>query len=300
MLTYGRPGASPERFLRDLVPALEAFPASAEVLVVNNGGAAHRGAVERAIAASGIGAVARPVVLDSPANDIAVARNLVLDRASAPLVAFLDDDEAPVRTWLVALVDCLERTGADVVAGPVHVEYAGGAAPWLTRTDLHPSRGRLTGERLPFAGAGNCLVRARSIGAERFDLRFGRTGGEDTEFFMRLADRGLAIVWCAEAVAVERASGARGTTRHALRRFLNQGATYRRVLRARGRRASGPAFALRAAALFAGSLPVAAVLLLLGRPSAGTWLMRAVSNLGKLVGPARSIYAPVPAARDDP
>jgi succinoglycan biosynthesis protein ExoM len=61
--------------------------------------------------------------LHAPSRNISVARNACLDAASAPLVAFIDDDEVASPEWLTALVTTLESGDADVVLGPVRAVY---------------------------------------------------------------------------------------------------------------------------------------------------------------------------------
>src|SRR5207302_3264725 len=54
-------------------------------------------------------------------------------------------------------------------------------------------------------GTGNSLILRAAVeaGGEPFDQRYGRTGGEDTEFFERLQRHGHRIIWCSTAVVHE-------------------------------------------------------------------------------------------------
>ena len=61
--------------------------------------------------------------LHAPGRNISGARNACLDAATAPLVAFIDDDEVASPEWLAALVGTLEISNADVVLGPVQAVY---------------------------------------------------------------------------------------------------------------------------------------------------------------------------------
>ena len=56
----------------------------------------------------------------APTPGVATARNAGLAATTAPLIAFLDDDEAAEPGWLSALADARDRLGADVVFGPIH------------------------------------------------------------------------------------------------------------------------------------------------------------------------------------
>jgi succinoglycan biosynthesis protein ExoM len=52
---------------------------------------------------------------------------------------------------------------------------------------------------------GNVLFHKRILGGELspFDPRFGRTGGEDGDFFRRMTGKGQEFVWCNEAPVYE-------------------------------------------------------------------------------------------------
>jgi glycosyltransferase involved in cell wall biosynthesis len=72
-----------------------------------------------------------------------VARNACLDAATAPLVAFIDDDQVASPEWLVALVGTLESSNADVVLGPVQAVYgpdraAGHGIPRYMKNQTRP------------------------------------------------------------------------------------------------------------------------------------------------------------------
>ncbi len=55
----------------------------------------------------------------APVPGVATARNVGLAATDAPLIAFLDDDEAASRGWLAALLQAQAQTGADVLFGPI-------------------------------------------------------------------------------------------------------------------------------------------------------------------------------------
>ncbi|MBX4159106.1 glycosyltransferase, partial [Lactiplantibacillus plantarum] len=55
----------------------------------------------------------------APIPGVATARNAGLAATDAPLIAFLDDDEAASPRWLAALLEAQVQTGADVLFGPI-------------------------------------------------------------------------------------------------------------------------------------------------------------------------------------
>lgn len=61
-------------------------------------------------------------------------------------------------------------------------------------------------------------------GEEWFDPAFGRTGGEDSDFFRRQFARGHRFVWCDEAVVFEAVPPDRWTLRFHITRAWRSGA----------------------------------------------------------------------------
>ena len=62
-----------------------------------------------------------------------------------------------------------------------------------------------------------------TTGATWFDPAFGRTGGEDSDFFARQLRSGRVFVWCDEAVALETVPPERWTAAFHIKRFWRSG-----------------------------------------------------------------------------
>lgn len=209
-----------------------------EILVVDNDPAA---SAQEVVAAQDDASVHYAL---QPLPGIAAVRNRILDvathRLGADLVAMIDDDERPEPGWLAALVQTQVRTGAALVAGVVVPRFEGPLDPWVAagrfHTRFHTQRNIPTGTPIDVAAAGNLLLDARQIRAlgHRFDERVGLAGGEDTLFSRELHRRGGSMVWCADAVAVDRVPLERMTRRWVLTRAMSHGdATIRVGLRLR-------------------------------------------------------------------
>jgi glycosyltransferase involved in cell wall biosynthesis len=142
-----------------------------------------------------------------PERSISLARNLAVRQAEGNLVAFIDDDEWPVDDWLVRLVRTLKGSGAHGVLGPVVPDFPTGAPAWLQKGRVLQRRRHKTGSRISASDArtGNVLLDRSRLGEGQlwFDPAFGRTGGEDTDFFARQFANGCVFIWCDEAVAYE-------------------------------------------------------------------------------------------------
>lgn len=167
------------------------------------------------------------VYVSEPTPGVARARNAGLAATDAPLIAFLDDDEAASTGWLAALLAAQVQTGADAVFGPIT-----GRAP-DAREWLKPHLERFFGREGPAQtgliahpwGCGNSLlVRATALpGAAPFSASADHTGGEDDVLFAALGARGGTFGWAADAWVEEFAPAHRATLAYALTRAFAYG-----------------------------------------------------------------------------
>jgi hypothetical protein len=58
-----------------------------------------------------------------------------------------------------------------------------------------------------------------------FDPKFGRSGGEDADFFGRMVESGRSFVWCHEAPVYENVPAERQTLRYFVKRAFIRGVT---------------------------------------------------------------------------
>ncbi len=139
----------------------------------------------------------------APARNISIARNACLAEATAPLVAFIDDDETASPQWLAALTGTLEETGADVVLGPVRAIYRPQCPAWMKSGDFHSSLPVWKNRKIVSGGAGNVLLKRVTAQTLRFREDLGRCGGEDTAYFHALVEDGSRIAYARDAVVTE-------------------------------------------------------------------------------------------------
>lgn len=158
---------------------------------------------------------------------VATARNAGLAATDAPLIAFLDDDEAASPSWLAALLRTQAATEADVVFGPIRgrvPDGTGWTAAYLERFFGRdgPPTDQLIDE--PFGCGNSLMVRATALpGPSPFDVLTDQAGGEDDALFAALASRGGRFGWAAEAWVDEFAPPHRATLRYALQRAFAYG-----------------------------------------------------------------------------
>jgi len=155
-------------------------------------------------------------------------RNKAVEIAAgfADALVFIDDDEVPSPGWLNHLLACQQAYGADVVAGPVIPHFVSEAPHWVSAGGFFENNRYATGTVLPRAGTGNVLVRMEvfdRIGL--FDERFALTGGEDTDFFVRLRESGGRIIWTDEAIVEEWVPASRMTLTYILKGAYRIGIT---------------------------------------------------------------------------
>jgi len=163
----------------------------------------------------------------APQPGVATARNAGLAVTDAPLIAFLDDDEAASPAWLSALLKAQVATGADAVFGPITGRVPE-AQPWL-RPYMERFFGREGPDRTqlidqPFGCGNSLMVRASALpGPAPFDTGTDQAGGEDDALFAALASRGGRFGWAADARAEEFAPAHRATLNYALARAFAYG-----------------------------------------------------------------------------
>jgi succinoglycan biosynthesis protein ExoM len=214
----------------------------------------------------------------APAQNISIARNACLDHATAPFVAFIDDDEVASPAWLVSLLDRLVDSGADVVLGPAIARYADDAPDWVRQADLHSTHAVIRqGDMIATGYTCNVLMRMASFQGLRFDPDLGRTGGEDDVFFSAAVRNGARIAYAPDAVVYDPVPSSRANLRWlALRAFRNGQTHARTVIEGGGNR---PLSLLIALAKGAACLAVAIAML----PSAVRWrraFVRGVLHIG--------------------
>lgn len=158
-----------------------------------------RETVERAFAVNGLNGV----YVHAPARNISVARNACLNAATAPWLAFIDDDETARPDWLTKLIARRDATQAGVVFGRVEAIYSDKAPAWMPAADLHSTPPPIRNGEIVGGYTCNVLMRRADVGALRFDPAYGKSGGEDTTFFAQLQHQGVTMAYAADAVVDE-------------------------------------------------------------------------------------------------
>jgi len=213
-------------------------------------------------------------------QNIALARNKAIAQARGDYVVFIDDDESPIRRWLLTLFEACNRFNAYGALGPVHPRYAEAPPDWVVAGKFYDRPTYPTGFVIdwPKGRTGNTLLRAEVFAGESEPFNPEFRTAEDQDFFRRMIAKGYFFVWCNEAVAYETVPPIRWKRSLLLRRALLRGYTS----------LSHPTFAVRdiltsATAVLAYTmfLPVA---LIMGQGKFMNILVRLCDHLGRLLG----------------
>lgn len=171
-----------------------------------------------------------------PEGNISIARNGALAHSTARFLAFIDDDEVAQPDWLLHLTREMEKTGADVVLGPVEADYADDAPAWMRRTRIHATMPVWVDNRIITGYTCNVLIdRHKAPLRDRlFDLSLGQTGGEDTAFFAKVVAEGGTIAFSPDALLFETIPSNRVSFKWLLRRRFRMGQTHGRLVAENG------------------------------------------------------------------
>lgn len=226
-----------------------------------------------------------------PVQNICLARNRAIAHAAGESIVFIDDDEFPEKQWLLMLHQAASREDVAGVLGPVKSHFDQKPPDWVIGCRFFDRPGHPTGFVIDWTEGrtGNVLLKKRlfTAGEPPFDPTFHRGG--DTDFFMRMHQKGHVFIWCDEAVVFEVVPPSRWTREFMLKRALLRGSI---TLKNPGFRVSSVGKSLVATACYTVALPFA---FLLGQHRFMDLLVRLCDHLGKIlafvgINPVRSPF----------
>jgi succinoglycan biosynthesis protein ExoM len=167
--------------------------------------------------------------LVEPVRGLARTRNRAVAAARTPFVAFIDDDEWASPEWLAKLAQRANKSGADVVIGPVERIFAEDVPEYIRTCGSFDNVLGADGTIVPWYAArtGNAFIRRDALPDRYapFSTRFDFTGGEDTNLFRHMIEGGALIVAARDAVVFEHRPLNRANLRWVVRRALRNGGT---------------------------------------------------------------------------
>jgi len=233
--TYKRPA-----MLRDTISSLREMTVPngirVEIVVVDNDAAGTARQITLETAAETIEPFTIRYVHEKTSG-LSQARNRGIAEAVGEIIAFLDDDVYVCQGWLVAILDCFQRTGAAAVGGRTLAHWEGepeAAVRASQRLTVDNDLGECDREVRTRAtpGGGNAAFRHEVFaGGLRFATNLGRIGtmllsGEDSELFRRMQKEGQPIWHCAGAVVAHRIAGERLTAAYLVEKKYWFGISY--------------------------------------------------------------------------
>jgi glycosyltransferase involved in cell wall biosynthesis len=251
-----------------------------EVIVVDND--------HRQSAKSVVGILQRNVgckieYICEPKKNIALARNRSIGNAKGRFIAFIDDDEFPENNWLANMLKACKTFSADGVLGPVIPYYSNKAPAWLIKSGLCNRKTFWTGTVLKDSRnmrSGNLFLNRGNFDTdgEFFNKRYGKTGGEDTDFFERMLKKKYKFVWCDEARVYEEVPIERQKIMYHIRRGLIRGSN-----RA-GMESMVSVGTLKSIAALGTYSPLLLILLFVSHHNFIIFLVKYCDHIGKLLG----------------
>ena len=160
-----------------------------------------------------------------PHQNISLARNRAISRAAGDYIAFIDDDEFPIKSWLLFLFRTCNEYDVDGVLGPVKRHFDDQPPKWIAKGNFYKRPVYATGTVLDKeeGRTGNVLLKKRIFDAQEQPFRPEFRGGEDREFFRRMINKGYKFLWSAEAVIYEVVPPVRWKRTFMLKRALLRG-----------------------------------------------------------------------------
>ena len=160
-----------------------------------------------------------------PRQNIALARNKAIENAEGDFVAFIDDDEFPVKEWLLTLFKTISEHRVDGVLGPVKPHFDDGAPQWIISGGFYDRPVHPTGMVLRWSKCrtGNVLLKSDLFAGDALPFNPECLSGEDQDFFRRKIENGHTFIWCHEAPVYEVVPAVRWRRGFLVRRALFRG-----------------------------------------------------------------------------
>lgn len=213
----------PEMLARLLDSLTEvAAPESLAILVADNDA---EGAAGAALVRTRAAQAPHPLrALVVPGRGLAAVRNAILTEflaSGADWLAMVDDDQTVDPAFLAEALAMARTTGAGAVGCAVPPVFAPGANPRVTRAAIYRRDVTTSGRVARLYGTNGVLLSRAAVltlDPPWFRAEFNRSGGEDADFFRRLARAGVIAARAPRAIVYEHYPAERLTAAWVLRR----------------------------------------------------------------------------------
>ncbi|MBW2940189.1 glycosyltransferase [Zhongshania aquimaris] len=234
----------------------------------------------------------RFLYLCEPDKNIAKARNKCLEHSSGDFIAFIDDDEDASHNWLFTHLNSIELYQSAVSAGPVLSRFSEHTPAWISNGYFFDRTRYATGTILSTTRTGNVLLKKCLIPTEEFYFKeeYGLTGGSDSEFFRRLSNKNVKIIWTDEAIVTEEVPESRACSAWLLKRSYRIGQGMTRISVEQNSINHLPIFILRNFLLASYAITQYVVFLPIDRKSSFNALRKFSKRLGMLTALSKNYY----------
>ena len=173
---------------------------------------------------------------EQPIQNIALTRNMAVDKSSGHYIAIIDDDETADNYWIRNLIDTVVRFNADAVFGYVLPVFPHSTPVWIQQREIYFMPMDKTGDPAFSYYTTNCMIKASNVRKFnlRFDPEYGLSGGSDRVFFDLLSEYKFKFVVCREAITYETIPAHRTKLKSICNRQIQKGNNYGRIVIASG------------------------------------------------------------------
>ncbi|NNL20405.1 MAG: glycosyltransferase [Ignavibacteriaceae bacterium] len=173
---------------------------------------------------------------EQPIQNIALTRNMSIDKSSGHYIAIIDDDETADNYWIRNLIDTIENFNADAVFGYVLPVFPPSTPVWIQQREIYFMPMGKTGDPALSYYTTNCMIKANKVKKLnlRFDPEYGLSGGSDRVFFDLLSEHKFQFVVCREAITYEKVPAHRTKLKSICSRQIQKGNNYGRIVIASG------------------------------------------------------------------
>ena len=169
---------------------------------------------------------------EQPIQNIALTRNMAVDKSSGHYIAIIDDDETADNYWIRNLIDTVVRFNADAVFGYVLPVFPHSTPVWIQQREIYFMPMDKTGDPAFSYYTTNCMIKASNVRKFnlRFDPEYGLSGGSDRVFFDLLSEYKFKFVVCREAITYETIPAHRTKLKSICSRQIQKGNNYGRIV----------------------------------------------------------------------
>jgi cellulose synthase/poly-beta-1,6-N-acetylglucosamine synthase-like glycosyltransferase len=168
-----------------------------------------------------------------PVKGLSNVRNELLRKSlllNPDFIVFVDDDEFVTTEWLNELIKTLLHNNADMVSGPVLPMFNHKVSKYISCWFHRPNY--QNNHKINSIASGNLIINAKSLKKFNvwFDIRFNKTGSEDSYFGKQMIQKGATAYWSEKAVAYENIPEKRTSLKWLIQRWYRGSMSYTYIL----------------------------------------------------------------------